>query len=133
MKSVMSREWDAVIDTPAILPRWVRNSIAALKDTARHYTYISSTGAYDYDLSPPGMVPEDSPLKKYTGTEDPYAANAFDMNRYGEFKVINERSLLEAFPGRALVVRPGLIVGPGDNSDRFTYWPVRMKKGGEVL
>jgi 2'-hydroxyisoflavone reductase len=122
-----SRYWDAVIDTSGYIPRVVAASAALLADKVRHYTFISSVSVYagfhvvgQDESAAVGML-EDS------GTE------AIDGATYGPLKAACEDVVTAALPGRALNIRPGLIVGPDDPTDRFTYWPVRVRRGGSVL
>jgi len=120
------RSWDAVIDTSGYLPRVVRASAAALADSVDHYVFVSSISAYS-SLPVPGLD-EDAPLAELP---DP---DSEDVARYyGELKVGCERVVRDALPDRALVVRPGLIVGPHDPTERFTYWVRRLAEGGRVL
>src|SRR5690606_16273296 len=125
LEALKGREWDAVIDVPATLPRWVRTRAQLLQDAAPHYTFISSISVYR-DVSERGVT-ESAPLQ---ALEDP---DTEDYQYYGGMKAASEAEAERAFPGRALIVRPGLIVGPGDPTDRFTYWPVRADRGGEIL
>ncbi|HEX7707617.1 MAG TPA: NAD-dependent epimerase/dehydratase family protein [Thermoanaerobaculia bacterium] len=127
LKALEGRTWDAVIDNPATLPRWVRDAGAVLKGSVGHYLYISSLSAYA-DNSQPGMD-ETAPTAKL---EDP-TIETINGQTFGGLKALSEQEAEKAFPGRTTVVRPGLIVGHGDNTDRFTYWPVRIARGGEVL
>jgi 2'-hydroxyisoflavone reductase len=131
LDALRGRRWDAVIDNSASqgdAPRWVRQSTELLKDATDQYLFISTRSVYR-DIS---MVPAtvDAPLltrqpgNDYSGGED---------FPYGLAKALAEGELRAAFGQRATIVRPGLIVGPGDDTDRFTYWPVRIEKGGEVL
>jgi 2'-hydroxyisoflavone reductase len=77
---------------------------------------------------------ETTPVLEYRGETDPFALTQQDAGRfYGPLKALSEREAAYWFPGRATIIRPGLIVGPNDPSDRFTYWPVRIDRGGEVL
>jgi 2'-hydroxyisoflavone reductase len=121
--SLQGRRWDVVIDTATNL-QWTRDGVAALKDAAGRYMYVSSTGVYwpyrTVDIAETGAVPLD---------DDPPQ----EPPSYGVLKARSENAVREGFPGRELIVRPGYIVGPGDTSDRFTYWPVRIARGGEVL
>jgi 2'-hydroxyisoflavone reductase len=121
------REFDAVVDV-ARLPSQVRRAVAALGDGVRHWTFVSSISVYT-DNSTPGQNPHTGPV------HDPLSADAdeADEENYGPAKVSCEQAVLAALGDRANVVRAGLIVGPGDRSDRFTYWPVRLARGGEVL
>lgn len=127
LDALKSREWDAVIDNPSTLPRWVRDAAQLLKSSAGQYVFISTISVYSdnskpwMDESGPTMKLDDPTVEKITG------------ETYGGLKALAEQEAEKAFPGRATIVRPGLIVGPGDNSDRFTYWPVRIARGGEVL
>ena len=127
------REWDVVIDNPTTLPNWVRLSGKLLKDACRQYVFISTISVYG-DTSEPGMD-ETTPVLEYKGEADPFTLelNKQTMGLYGELKALSEREAAYWFPGRATIIRPGLIVGPRDESDRFTYWPVRVDRGGEVL
>ena len=120
------REWDAVIDVPGYLPRVVRASAQALTGHVKHYTFISTISVYD-SLPEPGMD-EDAPVGELpeSGSEDV-------QKYYGQLKAVCEAEVRAAFPQSALIIRPGLIVGPFDPTDRFSYWPVRIAEGGEVL
>jgi 2'-hydroxyisoflavone reductase len=127
LNSLKDRKWDAVIDTSANVPRWVKKAAEVLSTNIGHYVYISSVSAYA-DLSKPG-VDEDAPVATI---KDP-ATEKIDGQTYGALKALTEKAAQGAMPGKVAVVRPGLIVGPDDPSDRFTYWPVRVARGGEVL
>ncbi len=122
------REWDAVVDTCGYFPRVVRQSAEALAGAVDTYCFVSSVSVYS-DLSE--VVDEESPV----GTLDDETTEEFgpDFERYGPLKALCERVVQEAYGERALTVRPGLIVGPYDPSGRFTYWPHRLARGGEVL
>jgi 2'-hydroxyisoflavone reductase len=117
-----SREWDAVIDTCGYLPQVVRKSARAFAAAPR-YLFVSSISAY----AGPGFG-EDDPLAP---PPDPLP-DAHTPETYGGLKSACESVVLEAFGERATIVRPGLIVGPHDPTDRFTYWPVRVARGGSV-
>lgn len=127
LDALKGRTWDAVIDNPSTLPRWVRDAAQLLKDSASHYLFISTISVYA-DTSTK-TVDETSPLIKLA---DP-TVETISGGNYGGLKALAEAEAERAFPGRTTVVRPGLIVGPGDESDRFTYWPVRVARGGDVL
>ncbi len=118
------REWDAVLDVATFLPRVVRGSVDALTGRVGRYVYISSISAYA-DLSTPPV--EGAPVAELDDRD------AEDVEHYGALKATCERIVLDAFGDQALVVRPGLIVGPHDPTDRFTYWPRRVAQGGSVL
>lgn len=134
------RTWDAVIDTSGYLPRSVRASAEALASNAGQYVFISSISAYD-DLSVPD-VDEEAPLTTLTA-EELQQAQSIDASGavsaetygplYGGLKAHCEAAVEEGFPKRALILRPGLIVGAHDYTDRFTYWVARVARGGEVL
>lgn len=121
------REWDAVIDNSASIPRWVRLSAGLLKDSVRLYLYTSSLSVHS-DTSKAGIT-EDDPV----ATIDDPTIEQITGATYGALKALCEQEARDAFPGRAIIVRPHLIVGPGDRSDRWTYWPVRIARGGEVM
>jgi 2'-hydroxyisoflavone reductase len=121
------RHWDAVIDTCGFVPRVVRQSTSLLARSVGQYVYISSMSVYA-DTSQPGMN-EDQPTAKLEAEILDETNTAY----YGPFKAQCEKVVQSGLPGRALIVRPGLIVGPNDPTDRFTYWPVRIAQGGDVL
>jgi 2'-hydroxyisoflavone reductase len=135
LEALKNREWDVVIDNPTTLPVWVRDAAQVLKGNVDRYVFISTISVYA-DHSTPGQA-EDAPLAEYGGddvmkeTLDSLRASQFKL--YGPLKAASEREAEKWFPGKTLVIRPGLIVGPGDQTDRFTYWPVRIDRGGEVL
>jgi nucleoside-diphosphate-sugar epimerase len=131
------RKWDAVIDTCGMLPRAVRAAAESLAGSVDRYIFISTQNVYP-DVSVPG-VDESSPLATLTD-EQLGAANAIDTagepsygQMYGGLKALCERAADEVMPQSVLVIRPGLIVGPYDYTDRFTYWVDRIARGGEVL
>lgn len=121
------RSWEAVVDTCGYFPRVVRDSARLLKDQTGHYTFISSISVYA-DTTTPG-VDESSAV----GTIDDPTVERVTGETYGPLKALCEQAAEEAMPGRTLVIRPGLIAGPYDPSGRFTYWPMRIAKGGRVL
>ncbi len=127
LAALRGREWDAVIDTCGYLPRLVRAAAEFLREAAGHYTFISSVSAYA-NTAVPGIA-ENYALGV---TPDP-TVEQITNETYGPLKVLCEQAVEEFFPGRALQVRAGLIVGPHDPTDRFTYWPRRVARGGEVL
>jgi nucleoside-diphosphate-sugar epimerase len=146
LSSLEGREWDVVIDNNATLPRWVRQSAQLLKEAAGQYIHVSTISVYesaDYTLADgsvaaPGSadeeahrIHEDSPLAQLPVDHD--GSEAVTGQTYGPFKWMAEAEAREAFGERATIVRPGLIVGPLDPTDRFTYWPVRIDRGGDVL
>ena len=127
MAALEGRKWDAVIDTSAYIPADVTRSATLLAPNAHQYLLISTVSVYA-KIDKPGLD-ETAPLAT---TTEPDAEKVTNEN-YGALKVLCEKAAEAALPGRVCVIRPGLIVGPGDNSDRFTYWPVRVARGGEVL
>ena len=127
LKSLVGRSFDAVIDTSGYFPRQVKDSAALLGKTAKQYVFVSSISVYA-DLGKPG-VDETAPVAVLT---DPTFEKVTEET-YGGLKALCEAAAEAAMPGRVTNVRPGLIVGPNDGTDRFTYWPVRVAKGGEVL
>jgi 2'-hydroxyisoflavone reductase len=121
------RSWDVAIDTCGYLPRVVRESVTALADRVGRYVFISSVSAYA-DFQAAGRI-EDDPLAELP---DPNVEEITEKT-YGGLKSLCEDEVKKAVGERAFVVRPGLIVGPFDHTDRFSYWPHRMSKGGTVL
>jgi 2'-hydroxyisoflavone reductase len=137
LDALKGRKWDVAIDIPTRLPVWVRDAAQLLKDNVNSYVFISTVSVYS-DKSKPGMD-ESGPLQKYEGPseaaamEETLETSSSNPALYGPLKVLAEKEVEKWFPGKALIIRPGLIVGPGDETDRFTYWPVRVARGGEVL
>ena len=120
-------EWDAVIDNSSSIPRWTRQTAELTKNTAAVYLFTSSLSVHS-DNSKIG-INEDDPVAQL---EDPTVEEITGAT-YGGLKALCEEETRKAFPNGAIIVRPGLIVGPGDRSDRWTYWPVRIARGGEVM
>lgn len=122
-----NREWDAVLDTCGYYPRVVAQSASLLANRVERYLFVSSISAYG-DVSRPGITEQDpvSPADE-SGVEE------ITGESYGPLKVACEQVVEQYLPGRTLVVRPGLIVGRDDVSDRFSYWPARIAQGGEVM
>ena len=127
LAALEGRRWDAVIDPSGYVPRIVGDSARLLADAVEHYTFVSSLSAYASFAEP--NQNEDAPL----ATMDDPTVEAITGESYGPLKVLSEQAAEEAMPGRVAIIRPGLIVGPYDPTDRFTYWPVRVAKGGDVL
>lgn len=129
LAALEGRTFDAVVDTSGHFPRLVRASAELLADSVRQYVYISSISVYP-DLSIIG-IDESTPVATM---EDPTLETFGDQFQYyGPLKALCEQAAESAMPGRATIIRPGLIVGERDNAPRFTYWPVRVERGGEVL
>jgi 2'-hydroxyisoflavone reductase len=127
LSALEGRRWDAVIDTCGYVPRVVQQSAQLLANTVDHYTFISTVSVYA-DLSQPG-IDENAPV----GTIEDETTEEITGETYGPLKALCEQEIVNAMPNRGLVIRPGLIVGPHDRSDRFTYWVLRVSQGGEVL
>ncbi|HEX8824847.1 MAG TPA: SDR family oxidoreductase [Archangium sp.] len=126
LKALEGRSWDAVIDTSGYVPRIVKASAELLAPHVGHYVFISTISVYK-ELPRPGMD-ESAPLAT---VDDPTNENV--RENYGALKALCEQAAEAAFPGRTTHIRPGLIVGPDDPTQRFSYWPVRVARGGEVL
>lgn len=120
------RKWDVVIDNSGYVPRQVRATAELLGPNVRQYVFVSSISVY-----PDFSVPRDesSPVGKLADE----TIERVDGETYGPLKALCEQAALTAMPGRTAVLRPGLIVGPDDNTDRFTYWPARAARGGEFI
>jgi 2'-hydroxyisoflavone reductase len=121
------RSWDAVMDVNGYVPRIVQASGELLKTAVKRYVFISSVSVY-IGFSEPGGT-EDTPVIELEDASTEVIAGL----AYGALKVLCERVVEERYSSRGLIVRPGLVVGPHDHTDRFTYWPDRIAKGGEVL
>ncbi|HEY7560799.1 MAG TPA: SDR family oxidoreductase [Gaiellaceae bacterium] len=129
LSALSNGTWDAVVDTSAYVPQQARSAGEALADAAGYYLFVSSLSAY---ADPSGPLDETSPLAELEkGHPDDRLLE--DFGNYGALKVLCERAAVDGFGGPAAVVRPGLIVGPHDPTGRFTYWPHRVARGGEVL
>ena len=125
LDALRGRKWDAVVDTSGYLPRVVGDSASLLADAVGHYVFVSSISVY---ASFAEVVDETALLAELSepGSEDV-------AKDYGALKAHCERAVEDAFPGRSTAVRAGLIVGPHDPTGRFTYWPHRITRGGDVL
>lgn len=123
LAALRGRTWDAVIETSGYRHPWTRDSARLLRGAVERYLYVSSTGVYwpydDADIAEDGRV---------LLTDDPPQ----EQPSYGVMKALSEDEVRSAFGDGALVVRPGYIVGPGDPTDRWTYWPVRIAAGGDI-
>ena len=131
VKKLADRKWDAVIDTSGYFPRQVRSAMAVLAGNVGQYVFISSISVYATPMKP-GMD-ETSSLSRLPSGTDVDAINDIGEGNYGALKLLCEEAAEKGLPGKTLNIRPGYIVGTRDGSDRFTYWPVRVRKGGEVL
>lgn len=127
LTALEGRKWDVVIDPSAYISADVTRSATLLAPNVGHYLLISTISVYAA-LDKPGMD-ERAPLATL---KDPTVTQVTGET-YGGLKALCEQAAEKAMPGKTTVIRPGLIVGPGDTTDRFTYWPVRVARGGEVL
>ena len=125
LEALEGKTWDAVVDDSATNPDWVRQSTTLLKEAAHNYLFTSSTGVYYPYLT--RRIDESTPVRYEV--KDPKDGS----ETYGVAKAQCERATQQAFGDRAIIVRPTYIVGPGDTTDRFPYWPQRLARGGEVL
>jgi 2'-hydroxyisoflavone reductase len=126
LDALKGKKWDGVIDTSGYVPRLVKMSADLLAPAVKQYVFISSISVYPDDVKPGAN--ESTPVQPLTepGSEEV-------RKHYGALKALCERAAEAALPGRTTNIRPGLIVGPGDPTDRYTYWPARLERGGEVL
>lgn len=134
LKSLQGREWDVCIDNPTSVPHWVRDAGKVLAGKVGQYVFISTISVFA-DNSRPGQD-EAGALAQYQGADamkETMASLRADMSLYGPLKAASEAEAEKQFPGITTIIRPGLIVGPGDQTDRFSYWPLRLARGGEVL
>ena len=127
IEKIAGREWDAAIDVAGYLPRIVRLAAEGLEAAVKRYVYISSISVYAgfqkigiNESDPVGKL-EDESVEQIT------------EETYGPLKALCEKTVQDLYGNRALIIRPGLIVGPNDPTDRFTYWPVRVKHGGDMI
>ncbi|HEX4723496.1 MAG TPA: NAD-dependent epimerase/dehydratase family protein [Pseudonocardiaceae bacterium] len=122
--------FDAVVDVATISYPWVAEALAVLGDKTGHWTFVSTCNVYT-DHSTPGLGPDAELLPPLR--EGGHDGGIVDPDRYGSIKVASENAVRDAVGDRAFIVRPGLITGPDDGSDRFGYWPARFARGGRVL
>lgn len=127
IKKLANRKWDAVIDTSAYYPRSINMAMEVLKNNIKQYLFVSTISVYA-NWSKVGMD-ESAPV----GTIDDPTTEKITGESYGPLKALCEQAAEKHMPGRVSVIRSGLIVGPRDKTDRFTYWPVRIKQGGKIL
>lgn len=129
LESLKGRDWDYVVDTSGYVPGHVSMSAELLRDRVKQYVFVSTISVYGNEVPKVGMTEQDAVAPMPEGA-DPEKVTGLT---YGPLKALCEKAAEDAMPGRATNIRPGLIVGPGDPTDRYTYWPVRVAKGGEVL
>ncbi|MFZ3588739.1 NAD-dependent epimerase/dehydratase family protein [Bacillus sp. DJP31] len=127
ISSLKGKKWDAVIDTSGYVPRIVNDSTSLLASSCNVYTFISSISVYK-DFSNKGLTEESA-----VATLEDETVEEITGETYGALKALCEVEVKKTFPDRHLIIRPGLIVGPYDHTDRFTFWPKRMGSGGEIL
>ena len=121
-----SRTWDVVVDNSGYVPRHVRDSATLLKGRTGRYVFTSTTGVYDFNKTP--RVTHESPLHDtFPETEE------VNGETYGPLKAECDLIVQEICGDKATLVRPTIIVGPGDRSDRFTYWVERFNRGGDIV
>jgi 2'-hydroxyisoflavone reductase len=132
VSALKGKKFDVVIDNPTTFPAWVRNAAQHLAGNTKHYIFISTISVYPNNSVPgadetDGLTPMPSDL-------DPYTLDRANAGKfYGALKTFSEGEVAKHYPGIHTIIRPGLIVGLLDRTDRFTYWPYRIDKGGEVL
>lgn len=126
LDALKGRQWDTVLDVSGYVPRIVRQSAALLRSVTAQYVFISSISVYA-QLEAPGQD-EEASVSKLTDTH----AEEITPETYGGIKVLCEQAVRDVFPQTGLILRPGLVVGPYDPTDRFTYWPHRAARGGEM-
>jgi 2'-hydroxyisoflavone reductase len=134
LKALEGRDWDVCIDNPTTLPVWVRDSAHVLKGHVGQYVFISTISVYAANNE---SADETAPLVAYNG-DDPMAETSKSLNAngrlYGPLKAVSEKeAVIQYGEAATTIIRPGLIVGPGDETDRFSYWPARLARGGEIL
>jgi 2'-hydroxyisoflavone reductase len=133
-RALQGRRFDVCIDNPTCLPSWVQGAASVLRGQIGHYVFVSTVSVYasharvGQDEQAPRAAPPEAGVM-------PSSMKALRENMawYGPLKALCEDEAHRQFPGITTVVRPGLIVGPGDETDRFTYWPLRLQRGGAVL
>ena len=129
LEALQGKTWDAVVDTSGQYRRIVKASAELLAPNVKQYVYVSSISAYASNARPN----EDESGDTASVADPDVETMGAQFENYGGLKALCEQTIESILPGRTTVVRPGLIVGPGDPTDRFTYWPLRIAKGGEVL
>ncbi|HET7844437.1 MAG TPA: NAD-dependent epimerase/dehydratase family protein [Xanthomonadales bacterium] len=127
LSELAGRQWDAVIDTSGFVPSEVTRSAALLAPNVGHYVFVSSTDVYRRGAIAP--LTEDAPVATLADA----SSEVVTPVTHGPLKALCEQAAEAAMPGRTTSLRAGLLVGPGDPTDRFTYWPARVARGGEVL
>ncbi len=129
LESLKGHTWDVVIDNSGYFPRHVKASADLLAKSAKHYVFVSTVSVYSKN----DKENADESAELGTLTDPTVEAMGSQFENYGPLKVLCENAVRDAFKERCSIVRPGYIVGPNDETDRYTYWPARFAKGGEVL
>ena len=130
LEALKGRRWDLVIDNSGNRLKWVKDSVALLKSSCDLYMYTSSTGVY-YPYLGQDIHETTKPVLKVPEGINPVQKLEYE---YGVMKALNEIEVMEGFgKERSIIVRPTYMIGPGDQTDRFTYWPERIARGGEIL
>lgn len=129
IKVLAGKQWDVCIDDTGYYPRMVRASAELLAPNIKQYVFVSSISAYGKN----DALGADETAELAILHDPTVETMGAQYENYGGLKVLCEQAAENAMPGKTTIVRPGFIVGPGDGTDRFTYWPVRIQKGGEVL
>jgi nucleoside-diphosphate-sugar epimerase len=127
LKSLAGRDWDIVVDNSGYTPGQVQLSVDLLKPHSKHYVFISSIAVYDDFQDPP--IAEDHKLAAIGNM----SVDKLEGENYGPLKVLCEGVVEKGYGAHACIIRPTYIAGPGDTSDRFTYWPFRVAQGGTML
>ncbi|MEO6689100.1 MAG: NAD-dependent epimerase/dehydratase family protein [Dokdonella sp.] len=133
LAALAGREWDVCIDNPVRVPHWVRDAGRVLAGRVGHYILVSTISVYAKNDMP--GADENAPLLAYAGNDALQETSETlrkDQALYGPLKVACEHEAAKQFADITTIVRPSLIAGPGDPTDRFTYWPVRMARGGDI-
>jgi nucleoside-diphosphate-sugar epimerase len=126
LEALRDRRWDAVVDPSGYVPRIVKMSAELLAPNVGHYVFISTISVYDKE----DRIDPDESLAT-TKLDEPGSEDV--KKHYGALKALCEQAAEAAMPGRVATIRPGLIIGPGDPTGRFTHWPTRLAEGGDVL
>ena len=126
LDALKGRDWDSCIDTSGYVPRIVKQSAELLAGHLKQYQFVSSISVFEENVKP--GADERTPVQQLTepGSEEV-------KKHYGALKALCEETVSAALPDKAMNLRPGLIVGPGDPTDRYTYWPVRLDRGGDAI
>jgi 2'-hydroxyisoflavone reductase len=132
--ALKGKKFDVCIDNPTSVPHWIRDAANVLRGNVNHFIFISTLSVYASNANL--NEDENGARAKYEGADamaETMASLRKNMALYGPLKALSEDETFKQFPNMATVIRPGLIVGPGDETDRFTYWPVRVARGGKTL